>query len=768
MEPSHAAPRQRSYRQRLIRDIIARYVVGAGGIGVIIAICLIFFYLLVEVLPLFGGASITPLASYPLPEKPGTTLSVTLEDQGLMGARVLQTGQVIFFDTRSGKTVKTFDLPIPAGQSISHLHKTESSIDLNAVDDKKQNRELYLVGLSNGDLIVFSHYYSVTHPADTERALPQRVLTPQLEYPFGNKPVRLADNQAALTKITGEYTNDALTVVSLSATGTLRSTHFEKSSTLEDAPVAYEIRHQTLAELPTPSVRALLLSKDLRSLYLVDAYNGLSYYVLGDTHAKLVQHLPSVTGGAYVSVARLMNGGISLLLGDSVGRVSQWMPVRDKQNSFHLEKIREFKLGNAPIEDLSTEYGRKGFAIINQDGTVALAHTTANQIVFKQNLKINDMQKVFLGPRANTLFILDKKNQAHLFHVKNDHPEVSWASLWSKVWYESYPEPSYTWQSTSGTGDYEPKYSFVPLAFGTLKGAFYAMLISVPLAIMAAIYTAQFMTTRMRRIVKPGIEIMEALPTVILGFIAGLWLAPLVEHNLAGVFLLLIAIPGFILGFGYLWQTRMPASLRHRFPEGWESILLIPVVILCSWFTFSILGPLCEHWFFNGSMSAWLRQGLDIPYSQRNAVIVGLVMGFAIIPIIFSIAEDALFAVPKHLIQGSLALGATSWQTLTRVVLLTASPGIFSAVMIGFGRAIGETMIVLMATGNTPITDLNPFEGMRTLSANIAVELPESAEHSTHFRLLFLAALLLFVFTFVFNTLAEIVRHRLRKKYSSL
>jgi phosphate transport system permease protein len=143
-------------------------------------------------------------------------------------------------------------------------------------------------------------------------------------------------------------------------------------------------------------------------------------------------------------------------------------------------------------------------------------------------------------------------------------------------------------------------------------------------------------------------------------------------------------------------------------------------------------------------------------------------MGFAVIPTIFTIAEDALAGVPRSLASGSLALGATPWQTMVYVLLPTASPGIFSALMIGFGRAVGETMIVLMATGNTPIMDWNLFEGMRTLAANIAVELPESELDSTHYRILFLAALVLFVFTFAVNTVADLVRQRLRERYGSL
>lgn len=143
-------------------------------------------------------------------------------------------------------------------------------------------------------------------------------------------------------------------------------------------------------------------------------------------------------------------------------------------------------------------------------------------------------------------------------------------------------------------------------------------------------------------------------------------------------------------------------------------------------------------------------------------------MGFAVMPLIFTIAEDALSNVPDSLRSGALALGASRWQTAIHVILPTAFAGIFSAVMIGFGRAVGETMIVVMATGNTPIMDMNIFSGMRTLSANIAVELPEAPEHGTLYRTLFFGAMLLFLMTFAVNTLAEILRQHLRDKYKNV
>jgi phosphate transport system permease protein len=292
------------------------------------------------------------------------------------------------------------------------------------------------------------------------------------------------------------------------------------------------------------------------------------------------------------------------------------------------------------------------------------------------------------------------------------------------------------------------------------------MLFAIPLAVLGAIYTAYFMRPALRALVKPSIELMAALPTVILGFLAGLWLAPLIERALLGVLACFVLLPLVVLAtsFGY---SRAPRALTRFLPEGCEALVLIPVICLATWFALAV-GQALEVAFFAGNLAHWLNVEYGLTYDQRNSLVVAIAIGFAVIPTIFSISEDAVFSVPRHLTMGSLALGATPWQTAIRVVLLTASPGIFSAVMIGMGRAVGETMIVLMTTGNTPIMDVNLFQGLRALSANIAVEMPESEVDGTHYRILFLAAMVLFLVTFVVNTLAEIVRQRLRRRYASL
>ncbi|RMD98112.1 MAG: ABC transporter permease subunit, partial [Calditrichaeota bacterium] len=349
--------------------------------------------------------------------------------------------------------------------------------------------------------------------------------------------------------------------------------------------------------------------------------------------------------------------------------------------------------------------------------------------------------------------------------INNPFPEASWKSFFGKIWYEGYPKPEYVWQSSSGSDDFEAKLSLVPLLFGTLKGTFYALLFALPIAVFSALYVSQFMHPRWKSSIKPVMEIMAALPSVIIGFIGGLWLAPRVQRIAPAFFAMFVIIPLGVIFLSWLWPRLPFKKLRYR-TEGLEVLWAIPLVVGLAWLCLS-MNSFLENALFAGDFRQWLVETLHLSYDQRNAFVVGLVMGFAVIPIIFTVSEDSLSNVPGSLSAASLALGATRWETALHVVLPTASPGIFSATMIGLGRAIGETMIVLMATGNTPVMDWNIFNGFRTLSANIAVEIPEAPAGGTLFRTLFLSALLLFIMTFIVNTLAEVVRQRMREKYKS-
>jgi phosphate transport system permease protein len=373
--------------------------------------------------------------------------------------------------------------------------------------------------------------------------------------------------------------------------------------------------------------------------------------------------------------------------------------------------------------------------------------------------------RLLISPKADVIVAV-APGRAQPMGLWNPHPEVSWRALFGKVWYESYPEPEYVWQSSSGSDDFEPKLSLVPLIFGTIKGTLYALLFAVPIAVLAALYTSQFVHPTIRAKVKPMVEIMAALPSVVIGFLAGLYLASVVDKYLVAVFLMMVLLPMFGTSGFLIWRL-LPRGLSQRLKPGMEVFMILPLLLLAGW-TAVAMAPAVELALFGGDMRSWLNMSLGLTYDQRNCLVVGLAMGFAVIPIIFTIAEDAFTSVPSSLTAASLALGASRWQTAVRVVLPTASPGVFSAIMIGFGRAVGETMIVLMATGNTPVMDWSIFNGIRTLSANIAVEIPEAPHGGTLYRTLFLAAALLFVMTFVINTIAEVIRQRLRERYKAV
>ncbi|MDQ7089933.1 MAG: ABC transporter permease subunit [Methylococcales bacterium] len=749
-ETNSQLPTSAYYQQwRRIKDKLAQYSVVAGGLGVIGAIVLIFFYLLYVVFPLFLTAESHSLTRYQVPApQSGKTLLLANEEQNEVGVRFTDQGLAVFFSMATGKTLRIEKIAIPDAQTFTSFAQGNPASGVVAY------------GLNNGQIIVAKHEYKITYPNDV------RLITPSISYPLGKEPLTLKETTQAITKLAIKVDEEQTTLVVKTADNHIILTNFKKQDSLFDDNARLE-QTSTLLDIAGTDVSDILLDKEHRNLYLATSSGRLSFFDISKKNKPIIrQHLNVIEAGLKLTRIVFLNGDLSLLIGDSGGTVSQWSMVRDEQGRPALKNLRHFKVSDNPITEIKAEQRRKGFITVDNTGEVGVYHSTAERELIKKQVANQTPIALSLSPRANNFMLETADNQLHIWALENEHPEVSLQSLWQEVWYESYSKADYIWQSSSASNDFEPKMSLTPLVFGTLKASFYTMLVAIPLSLMGAIYTAYFMSSSLRGYVKPSIEMMGALPTVILGFLAGLWLAPIIENYLVGILNLLLIIPIAVVLFAYSWQY-LPKKFRQKIPEGWDAIILIPVILLASWLAFSLNTPF-EDLFFNGDLQTWLNKEFGISYDQRNSLVVGIAMGIAVIPTIFSITEDAIFSVPKHLTIGSLALGATPWQTMTKVVLLTASPGIFSAIMIGFGRAVGETMIVLMATGNTPVMDFSVFEGMRTLSANIAVEMPESEVDSTHYRVLFLAALVLFLFTFVFNTLAEIIRQRLREKYSSL
>jgi phosphate transport system permease protein len=239
----------------------------------------------------------------------------------------------------------------------------------------------------------------------------------------------------------------------------------------------------------------------------------------------------------------------------------------------------------------------------------------------------------------------------------------------------------FSWQPVSLI----PKYSLFPLFVGTLKVTFVAMCFAIPLALGAALFSSEFAPSWLKEFIKPVIELLAGIPSVVLGFFALMVMASYVQQ-----------------AFGFVYRL--------------------------------------------------------------NAINAGIALGLAVIPIVYTVADDALTAVPQSFREASIAMGASGWQTAWRVVFPAALPGILAACVLGFGRAIGETMIVLMSSGNAPIYSWALDKPIRTLSATIAAELGEVVVGSAHYHVLFFVGITLFIFTFLLNLFGHWFVSRLQKK----
>ncbi|MFJ5159589.1 ABC transporter permease subunit [Pantoea sp. NPDC088449] len=681
-----------SDRRRRATDTFVRRVVTACGVGILLLMLLLFFWLIWVVVPLFSAPGMHATTNIQLWDKAPT---LAMGSDGHLGWRISRNeARFIPLDGQ------------PAGPALA-LNGTP-----NAAVTSSDNRSVLLN--MQGELLLMQPVINND--------------SGEWRFPLGDRPLHLPQGPVSNMALTSLSDNRWLIAAQTAAGITLL--------TLENQKPVQQIL------LPQQQAEHLLLSPDGTLLY---ASSGRLLRVWQIT-AQAAQLRETQTLNLPPQSLHMLAGGRSLLIQDARG-VQQWFAIAGDKGP-RLQAIHTFN-GSQNALGVAPEAQRRVFATYDAQGNIQLFASKQLGAILTRQLAPG-IQALAFSPRGDGL-IIERAGQWQQFALDNPWPDFTWRNLWQKIWYENYPQPDWVWQSTAAGDSYQAKFSLMPLVLGTLKAASLALLFATPLALAAAMYTAWFMSPALRRWVKPGIEMMGALPSVVIGLIAGVWLAPHISTALVGVLLLPLVLAATLLLCGVL-SPRLPASWRR---PGFEVILLLPVLFVMTLLTLWL------------PTLFWPEMGERLAhYEQRNLLVAALAMGFALVPLIFTLSEDALFSVPGALGQGSLALGATPWQTLTRVVLPGASAGIFAALMIGFGRAVGETMIVLMATGNTPVSEGGLFTGLRALSANIAIEMPEAAAGSAHYRILFLSALLLLIFTLVINTIAELIRQRLRQRYS--
>ncbi|MEQ8955378.1 MAG: phosphate ABC transporter permease, partial [Gammaproteobacteria bacterium] len=477
---------------RHLTDRTARTAIAIGGIAVIVTILLIFLYLIYEIVPLFRTAQVELAAEYSLPQASASTLHLAIEEQSEIGLRLGDDGMLVFFRVADAAEILSQPIIMPTGTSIASfgLESEESGI--------------FALGLDNGDVVMAQYEFETRFEPPDNR----RVIVPSVSYPYGQEPITLfADQPVGAVAI--RTRGDSMLLTGVAADGSLALVRGEQQTGLFSAFDFADSGSMDLqfieVDLLAPNTRQLFFEGDARWLYLLSS-GGLLRML--DIQAAQRGALSDFSFETYLNENRqqpsqvaMLLGGISLLATDSSGETGQWVITRSEEGS-DLARIRSFPGNEESITALTTEQRRKNFITGDASGRVSFYNTTASRTAFSEQLIDDEVSQLAVSPRGDALLIESASGELSLWHVENEHPEVSWAALWNQVWYEGYSEPEYIWQSSGATNEFEPKYSLMPLSFGTLKAAFYAMLLAAPLAICGAIFTGYFMAPVMRRNVK--------------------------------------------------------------------------------------------------------------------------------------------------------------------------------------------------------------------------------------------------------------------------
>ena len=562
---------------RQLKNKLAKWSITLGGSMVLFMLILIFLYLLYVIKPVFESAHVEPANEISLTNQ-HSVMATGLDELKEVAYQIDSQGMLTFYQMSESSFRE---------QGSEMLASSISDNGITKVNTISPGQHLIIDNEGQAKLVAAK--FKAIYPNDV------RDITPSIAYPLSDEFLPIDEQEVALDHVAFAMDDEKAVAVAYTADDRLIKTTFIAEDDFNYDP-EFEAVYQEI-DFVGRKVDNILITPDMQ-LAFVQSGNKVFVYELDDEYSVVqrAELTTLVTGNTNITSVALLSGGSSLLVGDSAGQVSQYFEVAT-DNGRQFKKIRSFTASTSEaVAAIYTEQYRKSFYTLTASGEMGIFYTTSEADLWHGKVSQSLPAAIAIAPRADAL-ILSENGKLAVLALENEHPEVTWSALWQEVWYEGYPEPDYIWQSTSGSDDFEAKFSLVPISFGTIKAAAYAMLFAVPLALSAAIYTAYFMPPVLRKKVKPTIELMEALPTVILGFLAGLWLAPLIEDYLPAIILLLIFLPASVFITAFTWY-KLPKQYKAMIPEEWAPIILIPFLILAGFLAFGLSGALEESFFW--------------------------------------------------------------------------------------------------------------------------------------------------------------------------
>ncbi|MFQ5771637.1 MAG: ABC transporter permease, partial [bacterium] len=606
----HEESRLRLKRRRLF-DRWAKWVVASGGFTIIASILAILIFICIEIAPLFRAAKVRQINSFSTEtifsefSIPSTqVVALGLEENQEVGYLISQTGVVQFFDLNNRRPREKFIIDAIQGQEITATW--------TALDGKQ-----LLLGTSAGQAVVINIEYNAKFFEGTRSYRP--MMTTKAHF-------RVDKNGQALKDIAfAGRSDESMAIAAITADNRLiLFLRKREESLFGDAEI--DSARFELSKNWTGRPISIAMDGAIQNLYVGSNNGKIYHWSLSYDPEPVFVSTARAAADDRVGITELtfLIGDRTLMVGDSQGKISAWFLVRDSTSTTgkRLKRIHELGAHSAPVTAIAASARGKGFISGDTQGDLLLQYSTSERTLAKFNLENGSgIQLINFAPKANGALSMDMNGNLTHWEIDNPHPEVGFKAFFGKVWYEGYQKPEYVWQSTGGSDDFEPKLSLVPLIFGSLKGTLYALIFAIPFAIFGAIYTSQFMHSNLRNYIKPTVEIMAALPSVVLGFLAGLWLAPRIEGIVTGVFTMFIVLPGLTVLSSFIW-TRVPRKMRGHFRPGFESMLLVPILLFGFWLCLQ-LNSVLEAWLFAGDFKVWLYESLNLNYDQRNAMVVG-------------------------------------------------------------------------------------------------------------------------------------------------